>query len=175
MSEKEAKKSGPGWIATIAGALLLVVAGFGVGLVAGAVQDAGLVADHLRGKTTEVPVPPTAPNHVREDVSDAGDAALAKANAPRAAAEPPAVSAPPPQGGFAVQVGAFATGAAADALAAELKNLGHPAYVADEGGNGARFKVRVGPIASRADADALADELKRDQRLPTWVLAREGR
>jgi cell division septation protein DedD len=169
MSEKEAKRSGPGWIATIAGAVLLILAGFGVGLLAGAVQDAGLVADHLAGKTTEVPVPATSPKPVRERVADAGEAQPAQA-----AAEPPAVSAPPP-GGYAVQVGAFATGAAADALAVELKALGHPAYVADEGGNGARFKVRVGPIASRADADALADKLKRDQRLPTWVLAREAR
>ncbi len=74
-----------------------------------------------------------------------------------------------------MQVGAFATGTAADGLAEELKKLGHTAYVADEGGNGARYKVRVGPIASRADADALADKLKREQRLPTWVLAREAR
>jgi DedD protein len=172
-SEREAKSAGPGWIATIAGALLLIVAGFGVGLVAGAAyEEPKLVVDHLSGKTTEVPVPERAPERVRESARDAGEAP----DAPRAErrAATPAVSSAPPDG-FAVQVGAFATGAAADGLAAELRKLGHPAYVADEGGNGARFKVRVGPIASRADADVLADRLKREQRLPTWVLARDTR
>ena len=172
MSEKEAKKAGPGWIATIAGALLLIVVGFGVGLVAGAAyEEPGLVADHLTGKTTEVPLPATAEPRVREAVRDAGEPEAAKPTAANA----PAVSTAPPAGGFAVQVGAFATEAAADGLALELRKLGHPCYVADDGGNGARFKVRVGPIASRADADALADSLKREQRLPTWVLVREPR
>jgi len=169
MSEQAAKRSGPGWIATIAGALLLVVLGFGVGLVAGAAyEEPALVADHLAGNTTDVPLPPAAEPRVREQTKDATQTEP-EARAPAAAR---AGAAAP--GGFAVQVGAFATGAAADGLAEELRALGHAAYVADEGGNGARYKVRVGPIASRADADALADRLKREQRLPTWVLTREA-
>ncbi len=176
MSDKEAKKAGPGWIATIAGALLLVVAGFGVGLLAGATyEEPSLVVDHLAGKTTAVPLPAEAPKPVREEVSDAAAADSSEPDSDEASETPPVSSAPPPAAGFAVQVGAFATGSAADGLAAEITKLGHPAYVADEGGNGARYKVRVGPIASRADADALADKLKREQRLPTWVLAREAR
>jgi cell division septation protein DedD len=171
MSDKDVKKAGPGWIATIAGALLLIVAGFGVGLVAGAAyEEPELVVDHLAGKTTEVPLPEKAPLRVREDTKDAAEA---EAAAP--ATETRAVASAPPATGFAVQVGAFATGSAADGLAAELTKLGHAAYVADEGGHGARYKVRVGPIASRAEADALADKLKREQRLPTWVLARNAR
>jgi cell division septation protein DedD len=168
MSEAQTKRAGTSWIATIAGALLLIVAGFGVGLLAPAIWEARLVADHMSGKTTEVPLPEKAP--VREQVAGetTADASMA------AEAEPPEVSAAPPSGGFAVQVGAFATQSAADDLAAELKQLGHPAYVADQGGNGARFKVRVGPISTRADADSLAGRLKREQRLPTWVLARES-
>jgi cell division septation protein DedD len=176
MSDKEAKKAGPGWIATIAGALLLVVAGFGVGLLAGATyEEPALVVDHLAGKTTEVPLPAEAPKPVREKAQDAAETEPGASGADDASGTPPVSSPPPAAAGFAVQVGAFATGSAADNLAAELTKLGHAAYVADEGGNGARFKVRVGPIASRADADALADELKREQRLPTWVLARESR
>lgn len=168
MTEKEVKRAGPGWVATIAGALLLVVAGFGVGLVAAAVhEEPELVVDHLAGKTTEVPLPAQAPR-AREQAQDAAELTQA---APARHDAQPEVSSAPLAGGFAVQVGAFATGAAADGLAAELKKLGHAAYVADQGGNGARFKVRVGPIATRAEADALADKLKRDQRLPTWVLA----
>jgi cell division septation protein DedD len=172
MSEKEAKQKGPSWIATIAGATLLIVMGFGVGLVAATVQEADLAADAIAGNATEVPLPAEAPR-VREKTRDAGeDRELAAEDGARATA---AVSSGPPSGGFAVQVGAFATGASADALAAELKKLGHPAYVADDGGNGARFKVRVGPIASRAEADALADRLNREQRLSTWVVARGDR
>jgi DedD protein len=174
MTEKEAKRAGPGWIATLAGALLLIVAGFGVGLVAGAAyEEPALVVDHLSGKTTEVPLPEQAPPRVREDARDAVEPADADAQQSNRAV--PAVSGAPPAGEFAVQVGAFATDTAADELASELRKLGHRAYVADEGGVGARFKVRVGPIASRADADALADRLKREQRLPTWVLARQAR
>ena len=169
MGETQAKRVGTSWVATIAGALLLMVAGFGVGLIAPAIWDASLFADHVSGRTTEVPLPESAP--VRERVADAAAAERAPA---AGEAGTPAVSAAPPSGGFAVQVGAFATRGAADDLAAELKQLGHAAYVADQGGNGARFKVRVGPIASRADADTLADKLKREQRLPTWVLAREA-
>jgi DedD protein len=173
MGEREAKRVGPGWIATIAGAALLIVAGFGVGLLAGAAyEEPALVVEHLSGETTELPLPEQAPARVRERARDASDGSELAA---RGASAPPPVSSPPPAGAFVVQVGAFATGSAADGLAAELKRLGHPAYVADEGGNGARFKVRVGPLASRADADALADQLKRDQRLPTWVLARQTR
>jgi cell division septation protein DedD len=169
MNEKESKRAGPGWIATIAGALLLVVAGFGVGLLAGAAyEEPALVVDHISGKTTALPLPEQAPVRVHEDAKDAAESAQPSGEDPHAASTALA-------GGFAVQVGAFATGASADGLAAELKKLGHSAYVADEGGNGARFKVRVGPIASRADADALADRLKREQRLATWVVAREAR
>jgi cell division septation protein DedD len=173
MSEKEVKRQSPGWIATLAGALLLIVLGFGVGLIAATVKEADLAADAALGNTTELPLPPQAPPRVREKTRDAGDeGALAADPGERAT---PAVSSAPPSGGFAVQVGAFATGASADGLAAELKKLGHPAYVADDGGAGARFKVRVGPIASRAEADALADRLNREQRLSTWVVARGGR
>jgi len=170
MAEKEARNQGPGWIATIAGALLLIVAGFGVGLVAGAAyEEPALVVDHLAGKTTEVPLPAQAPPGAREPMRDATES-VSEGGGEREVATPP-VSSAPPAAGFAVQVGAFATGASADGLAAALRKLGHPAYVADEGGNGARFKVRVGPIASRVEADKLADSLKREQRLPTWVLA----
>jgi DedD protein len=171
---QKATSSGPSWVATLAGALLLIVVGFSIGLVAGAAyEEPALVAGHLAGETTEVPLPEAVPQ-VSEQAKEVAEAAPA---APVNEHEPavPAVSAPPPSGGFAVQVGAFATSAAADGLAAELRKLGHASYVADEGGSGARYKVRVGPIASRSEADALAATLKREQRLPTWVLAREPR
>lgn len=177
MADRQRNGSGPSWLATLAGALLLIVAGFSIGLVAGAAyEEPSLLVDHLAGETTEVPLPESAPAPVHEDVRDASDAEPeAAARAPGRPVAAPPVSSPPPAGGFAVQVGAFATASAAENLASELRRLGHAGYVADEGGSGARYKVRVGPIASRAEADALAGELKREQRLPTWVLAREPR
>ena len=52
---REMMEEGPGWLATLGGALVLVVLGFGVGLVAGAAfEEPDLVVDHLAGRTTEV-------------------------------------------------------------------------------------------------------------------------
>lgn len=165
------RSEGPGWLATLAGAALLVVAGFGVGLVAGtAFEEPDLVMAHLSGNTTEVvlgaPSPEAAPTPA------AADDSYAVASDPA----PPAVAAAPPaplrSGGFAIQVGAFSTDASARELASELIRLGMPTYVADEPG-GARYKVRVGPIATREEATQLARRLKTEHRLPTWVLSRE--
>ncbi len=51
--------SGPGWLATAGGALLLIALGFGVGIVAGtAYQEPELVVDHLAGRSTEVVLEP---------------------------------------------------------------------------------------------------------------------
>ena len=48
---------GPGWLSTLAGAALLLVLGFGVGLLAGAAwEEPELVMDHLAGRTTELPL-----------------------------------------------------------------------------------------------------------------------
>ena len=165
----DSRARGPGWLATLAGAALLIAVGFAVGLFAGALwEEPSLVAEQVAGRTSEVPLPETAP---AADAPAKPSGAAAANAAPRA---PAAVSSAPPARGFAVQVGAFATAPAAEELARELRRLGQSAYVADQGGSGARFKVRVGPIATRAQADALADRLKREQRLPTWVLARDG-
>ena len=62
MTRRNAKESrrvaGPGWFATIGGGVLLVVVGFGVGLVAGAAfEEPDLVVGHLVGRTTGVPLP----------------------------------------------------------------------------------------------------------------------
>jgi len=164
------ERSGPGWIATLAGAALLIVAGFGVGLVAGtAFEEPELVMDHLSGRTTDVALEGPSPADDRAD-------AAARPDVPAAApAAPAAVAAAPPSalsGGFAIQVGAFSSREAATDLARQLDGLGMPTYVADETG-GARYKVRVGPIATREEATRIARRLKTEHRLPTWVLSRE--
>ncbi len=190
---------GPGWLATLAGALLLIVAGFGVGLVAGAAfEEPDLVMDHLAGRTTEVPLADATAAPVAEPAPvAAGEPSPAAApaeparrplGAPRdagapppvaaappaarpSAAPPPRPAAPAPQGAFAIQVGAFGERGGADALVRTLREAGFPANVVEEGG-AARYKVRVGPLASRADADRLAVRLRSEHRLPTWVVSR---
>ncbi len=165
------RSEGPGWLATLAGAALLVVAGFGVGLVAGtAFEEPELVMEHLAGKTTEVALDESV-------VPEPSDTEYAVASAPNrpasvAAAPPSRQASPASPGGFAIQVGAFSTDAAAQELAAELGSLGMPTYVANEPG-GARYKVRVGPLDTREEATRLARRLKAEHRLPTWVLSRE--
>ncbi len=159
------ERTGPGWIATLAGAALLIVAGFGVGLVAGtAFEEPDLVMEHLSGNMTDVALS-----------GDSGEREVVEGTASAAPAAPAPVAAPPPpqrSGGFAVQVGAFGTRAAAGELSRQLDDLGLPSYVAEEEG-GARFKVRVGPVSTREEATRIARQLKTEHRLPTWVLSRE--
>jgi cell division septation protein DedD len=184
-----------GWLATLAGVLLLVAVGFGVGLVAGtAYEEPELVAEHLAGRTVEValgPVaedvaqapaddvaaapPPPAPGVVEPLPTPLGAGALDESRegrlprpAPSAAARAAAPGSP-----FAIQVGAFATEATAQQLARELGKRGFSSYVASEG-SGARFKVRVGPITSRGEAEQLSGRLKSEHRLPTWIMAGNG-
>jgi len=91
--------SGPGWLATAGGALLLIALGFGVGIVAGtAYQEPELVVDHLAGRSTEV---------VLEDVGIAGSTELSV----------PDVAAPAPDRVPALGAGALAQRATAPAAA----------------------------------------------------------
>lgn len=192
------RERGPGWLATAAGALVLVVVGFALGLVAGAAfEEPELVARHLAGDTTEVPLADAATPAGPAQGAGASDALAASEPAPprplgaprvpeeerppAPAASPPSVAAPPPSAppaadtGFAIQVGAFAERPAADALAGELRALELPVYVVAEDRGHAPFKVRVGPFTARSEAERLAARLKTEQRLPTWILSREGR
>ncbi len=185
MSENGRKRrdEGPGWFATLGGAAILVVLGFGVGLVAGAAwEEPDLVMDHFAGRTTEVPLAGTAgaPGAPLQEVAGTPPAQPAArpplgtpAGAP--AVRPAAVSAPAPRGGHAIQVGAFGDATAAEGLVSQLRGAGFPVYVIEDTGGSARFKVRVGPVAEREEAEALAARLKERHRLPTWILSRDAR
>jgi len=60
--ERGRERAAGGWLATVAGALLLVVVGFGVGLLAGSLfEEPELVAKQLAGEATEVPLPEAGP------------------------------------------------------------------------------------------------------------------
>ncbi|MCP3984154.1 MAG: hypothetical protein GY723_07180 [bacterium] len=202
MSEGERRRKqreGPGWFATLGGAAVLIVLGFGVGLVAGAAWDEPeLVIDHFSGRTTSVPVedlsePPLdtqpEPGSMGTRAQPASMDAQASAADTQASPAPlgsgverpirsarPQVAAPSPRAGrHAIQVGAFGEREAADSLARELGVAGYEVYVVEDTGGSARFKVRVGPVAERAEADRLAARLKKNHRLPTWVLTRDPR
>jgi DedD protein len=190
------RSTGPSWVATLGGALLLVAVGFGVGLVAGtAYEEPQLVAEHLSGQTTEIPLAAEGENG--SDALAEPDVAAAAPLDPAAEGEPAplgagaldaereervAAAAPlaPPQAavsldpaaapGWSIQVGAFGNEGTARELAGELGRRGYSAYIVDLGED-ARFKVRVGPIATREEAERVAARLKSEQRLPTWILA----
>jgi len=202
--ERRARKEGrrgPGLASALAGAGLLVVLGFALGVVGGLVmEEPDLLLDYLLGRTEQVAVggeapagtpetpdvaarppaegeakPPPREPPVAATAPDARAGAEARAE-PSAAAEPAApplaVAAVAPAGGFAVQVGAFADATAAEQLARRLREHGHPVYVAPSAGaDTARWRVRVGPLSSRAEAEGVAARLAREERVSTWVLA----
>jgi len=184
---REREAVGSSWLAALVGLVFLVVAGFGVGMVAGVVwEDPGLIFAYLAGETEEV---------AWDGSTDAASDVAARAPAPEpeplvdpqlrrnaaieAAAVPlvePARPAPPPvaaapAGKLAVQVGAFESSEAAERLAKSLEGKGFPVYVSPgtKAGN-ARWRVRVGPLATREEAEATAERLKKSQKLPTWIL-----
>jgi len=191
--QRERGADGPSWLATVVGLVVLVVAGFGVGMVAGVVwEDPGLIFAYLTGETEEVAW--DGPATTEPAVAAAGparspepervvdpqlrrEAAITPAAPPPSAppADPPAPSPPPvaaaPAGSVAVQVGAFETSEAAEKLKESLSSRGFPVYVSPgtKSGN-ARWRVRVGPLATREEAEATAERLKKKEKLPTWIL-----
>jgi cell division septation protein DedD len=173
VAETRPTREGPGILATLGGALLLVVLGFGIGLLAGAAyEEPELVMEHLSGETRDVPliVGGESPSLPTPEVGAAPPPLVRPPKEPQRSVAP--TPAPAARGGFAVQVGAFETARSANDLVAQLEQLGFASYVAEEGGAHAPFKVRVGPIPTQDEATALAGRLKTEHRLPTWVLSR---
>jgi DedD protein len=142
-----------GWLATLAGAGLLVAVGFGVGLVAGtAYEEPELVAQHIAGQTTDVALAPEA-TPAQPPAVEAGDVAAAPPaggdfGAPEAAFEAP----PTPLGAGSLEDAKPAPKPAAAAVPAH-KPVVKPAP------GGAGFSIQVGAFASDATAKQLAGEL----------------
>jgi cell division septation protein DedD len=147
------RSSGPGWLATAGGALLLIALGFGVGIVAGtAYQEPDLVVDHLAGRTTEVALEPAQPLAAEPDVAAPAPAALERSpalgqgaleDAPEAelsAAQPE----PPPK--------------AAPARGPEAPTRPAPPLAAKSAAAGS-FSIQVGAFSSEKAARQLAGEL----------------
>jgi cell division septation protein DedD len=185
---------GTPWLAAGIGLVVLVLGGFGVGMVAGVVwEDPGLIWAYVTGETEEVAWSDSQEaaseflaeaSAARSEPERSVDPQLRReaANAPAAPppkappTEAPAPSAPapvaaPPAGSVAVQVGAFESSEAAERLASSLRSKGFPVYVSPGTKSGsARWRVRVGPLATRSEAEAAATRLKKSEKLPTWIL-----
>jgi cell division septation protein DedD len=182
-SGKEKSTGFRGWLTTAAGLVVLIVAGFSLGMLAGIVwEEPDLVFAYFAGDTEEV-----AWRGGAEAPSDV-DVAAATADEPvdpqirrereqqrtTPSATPPPVAAAP-KGRLAVQVGAFGSSAKAESLANSLRSKGFSVYVSPGAKAGeSRWRVRVGPLATREEAERVADKLKRREKLPTWILSEDA-
>jgi cell division septation protein DedD len=146
--------SGPGWLATAGGALLLVALGFGVGIVAGtAYQEPDLVADHLAGRTTEVVLEPEPVGAAPPDVA---------APAPESQSRPlPALGQRALEDAPEAELPALAPAAAprpAPAAAPKAPPRPAPQLAAKPAAAGS-FSIQVGAFSSEKAARELAGEL----------------
>jgi cell division septation protein DedD len=156
---RQAEQAGPGWLSTLGGAALLLVVGFGVGMLAGtAWEEPDLVMDHLAGRTTELPLaselplaaevsagPPKAPEPepaARPLGARGSSSDVSKTKAP---VDPPSVSAAPPLRGSEPPP---ARGSAASATR-------RPAPAITDG-----FSIQVGAFGEKGTATRLARELR---------------
>lgn len=177
--------AGSSWLAALLGLAFLIVAGFGVGMLAGvAWEDPGLIFAYVTGETEEVAweVSPDAAPDVAARAPEPEklvDPQLRRNAATAPAAPPPVEQVRPaspsvaaaPTGKVAIQVGAFETSAVAERLAKLLQEKGFPVYVSPGTTAGKpRWRVRVGPLATREEAEAIAERLKKSHELPTWIL-----
>lgn len=200
--EDDDVRGGPGWFAALLGAGILVLAGFAVGVVVGAVrEEPAMLLQYVTGRTADLPAPrpgvdavapapvraaPAEPAAPEEEepfaeapppVEAAAPAASPRPAPPVVATGPREVAAVEPSAGsrFAVQVGAFSQSSEAERLEAQLKRKGLPVYVQPSTGDReSRWRVRVGPLPSRAEADRVAARLKSQDKLPVWILEDSG-
>ena len=189
-----------GWPSIIAVVVVVVAAGFAVGVIAGITwEEPELVVGYLSGQTEgidwgigaedpeagglaedgAIPEPPSVaaapPLGLRETPKDPiSDRAKSAAGAGVAPAQKTAPASTQPTAGFAVQVGAFSEKSAARALADSLRAHGYPVYLSPTEGDPANWRVRVGPLSTRTEAEKMASRLEAAEKLPTWVLGEDS-
>ena len=152
-----------GWLATLAGTLLLVAVGFGVGLVAGtAYEEPELVVEHLAGRTVEVAL-----GRVAED------AAQSPADDVAAAPPPPAPGVveplPTPLGAGALDESREERLMRPAPSAVEARSGGTAAATAAKpAAQGSPFAIQVGAFATETTAQQLARELGK-RGFPSYV------
>lgn len=153
-TSKSKRGSGPGWLATLLGAMVLVVLGFGLGLVTGAAyEEPKLVAEHLAGRTvnvalpTEVEAPAARPAPVAVPAPTPPPAAepARPLGEPLRAAAPPAKRSEPPNRAPASQARRPAAPPPVAAAPAPRKD---------------GYRIQVGAFGDLAGAQKLRDELR---------------
>jgi cell division septation protein DedD len=202
MAERRSRESTwkHGWPSIIAVGVVVVAAGFAVGVVAGITwEEPGLVVGYLGGQTEginwggeaegpeagdlvaegAIPEPPSVAAPPPLGLRKAPDAAVpdrarSEAGAGVSAALPAAPTSTRPAAGFAVQVGAFSEKGTAQALADSLRAHGYPVYLSPTEGDPASWRVRVGPLGTRPEAEKAARRLETAEKLPTWVLGEDS-
>jgi cell division septation protein DedD len=181
--------------------LVLVILGFGAGLLIGIVtEEPELLAGHLRGESESIdlatgdsaPADAATPGgfeeaeKARERPSVAASASIAsRANnatdAPKAghlrrsSGSPSGDDGAPVKsaGVWTIQVGAFSDEGAASRLAKSLRAKGYPTKLLSVQGDAGRWRVRVQPMSGENAARETAARLKQVERLPTWILPME--
>jgi cell division septation protein DedD len=160
--------SGPGWLATAGGALLLIALGFGVGIVAGtAYQEPELVVDHLAGRSTDVVLEPAGVSSGAPDVAAPAP--------PVAAALAPPVAAALGEGALE-EVRRDARPPAAEpasAAAPERRVAVAPRPAPAPAPTTEGFSIQVGAFSSEKAARQLASELGR-QGYDTYLMDEGG-
>jgi len=181
---RTARRRSPGALLVTLFTVLLVVGGFGAGLLAGALWEAPErvlapfraghqavpLADALAQPTgtTEAPAAPTGPVLAAAPDPTAGEAPAADAG--EVPEPPPVASAPPAGGPWSVQVASFPEPVPAWKLAERLGEQDYEVHVDEGDAAGAtRWRVRVGPVATSEEAEGLAARLA-SAGLDTWVV-----
>ena len=200
MAERRARESARryGWFSMIV--VVVVAAGFAVGIIAGITwEEPGLVVGYLSGQTEgidwaigaedlesgdlvangvipdtpKVAAPPPLDLHKVPDAA-ISDRARSRTSAGVSSLREAAPTLTRPAAGFAVQVGAFSKKSTAQALADLLRAHGYPVYLSPTEGNPASWRVRVGPLDTRLEAEKTARRIEAAEKLPTWVLGEDA-
>jgi DedD protein len=155
---EERDRPGPGWLATLLGGFVLVVLGFGLGLVVGAArEEPELVLRHFSGESKEVPAPEASPSPTPPAASSpAGEPPPAAASAPSQPSKEPGPTPPPAAGGHE-----RANAPTPESTRPRAPAAAPPPVSSPPPSPGQRFSVQVGAFAESADAEKLADHLRR--------------
>jgi cell division septation protein DedD len=155
---EEQDRVGPGWLVTLLGGAVLVLLGFGLGLVVGAArEEPELVFRHFSGESKEVPAPAASPGPTSPSESPSGAPPPAGAPAPTHPLNGP-TSTPP----AADAEGESARTPSAESAPPALHHAPPPVSAPPPASSGQRFSVQVGAFAESADAQKLADHLRHE-------------
>ncbi len=162
--DRRARRRGPGWVSALLGAGLLIVLGFGLGVIAGLImEETDLILDYAAGRTesvaVEVSAVPAAPGGVVAATPDVAARPAPGGGITEAPHDPD-----PPAARTSVDgVPAFEDGGA-DSVPGNVE--ARPGAASDTPAAG--FAVQVGAFAEASAAEHLARRL-RERGLPVYV------